>query len=68
MLYRSMNFTNFVCAIKVSDKATNFIVILSDLDKEVYLSLSMKHFLTWHLSNTTVGFADTNCMPMNNGV
>ena len=68
MIYRSVNFTNFVQAIKVLDTATNFIVILSDLDREVYLSLSMKHFLTWHLSNITVGFSDTNCMPMNNGV
>ena len=63
-----MNFTNFVRAIKISDKATNFIVILSDLDKEVYPSLFMKHFLTRHLSNRKVGFADTNCMPIDNGV
>ena len=68
MLYRSVNFTNFVQVVKVSDRATNYIVILSDLDEEVYLSLPMKHFLTWRLSNTTVGFSDTNCMPMNNGV
>lgn len=63
-----MNVTNFVQVVKVSDTATNFIVILSNLDEEVYLSLSMKHFLTWHLSNTMVGFSDTNCMPVNNGV
>lgn len=68
MLYRTMNVTNFVQVVKVSDTATNFIVILSNLDEEVYLSLSMKHFLTWHLSNTMVGFSDTNCMPVNNGV
>ena len=68
MLYRTMNVTNFVQVVKVSDTATNFVVILSNLDEEVYLSLSMKHFLTWHLSNTMVGFSDTNCMPVNNGV